>query len=101
MLALPNQTPGIKGKYGLTRAQVDAAVWTIDGIGHKWRGAAAINRILSELGGVWLVLSLFYRFPPFAWIEERVYDWIAAHRGQLARWWSATPECEQPGITCD
>jgi predicted DCC family thiol-disulfide oxidoreductase YuxK len=101
VLALPNQTPGLKEKYGLTRAEVDGAVWVVDGAGQKWRGAAATNRILRELGGVWAVVSALYRFPPLRWIEDRVYEWVAAHRGQLARWWSATLECEQPHANCD
>ena len=101
VLALPNQTPGLKEKYGLTRAQVDRAVWAIDLDGKKFAGAAAANRIFRELGGGWARLGALYLFPPLGWIEDRVYDWVAAHRGQLARWWSAPPECEQPGTNCE
>jgi predicted DCC family thiol-disulfide oxidoreductase YuxK len=76
-------------------------VWAIDAAGNKWSGAAASNRIWRELGGAWAILGRLCLFPPFGWIEDRVYDWVAAHRGQLARWWSATPECEQPGVNCE
>lgn len=101
VLALPNQTPGLKETYGLTRAQVDREVWAIDSDGNKVAGAAATNRIFRELGGAWGLLSALYRVAPLRWIEDRVYAWVAANRGQLARWWSATPECEQPGVDCD
>jgi len=101
VLALPNQTPGLKEKYGLTRAQVDCEVWVIASDGNKHAGAAATNRILRELGGVWSLISALYFFSPFRWIEDRAYEWVAAHRRQLARWWSAPPECEQPGVDCE
>jgi predicted DCC family thiol-disulfide oxidoreductase YuxK len=101
VLALPNQTPGLKEQYGLTREQVDDAVWAIETEGRKFAGAAASNRIWQELGGVWLWLSWLYRVPFLCWLEDRAYAWIAAHRGQLARWWSAVPECEQPGVKCE
>lgn len=101
VLALPNQTPGLKEKYGLTRAQVDREVWVIDSDGHQLAGAAATNRILRALGGGWALMSALYLFPPMRWIEDRIYEWVAAHRGQLARWWSAPPECEQSQANCE
>ena len=91
----------VKEQYSLTRAEVDGAVWAIDETGRKWRGAAATNRILRELGGVWAFVSALYLFPLVRWIEDELYEWVAAHRGQLARWWSARPECEQPGVDCE
>jgi predicted DCC family thiol-disulfide oxidoreductase YuxK len=100
VLALPNQTPGLIEQHGLTRAEVDSAVWVIDAAGRRWAGAAAANRALKELGGGWVILAALYALPPVCWLEDRVYRWIAAHRGQLARWWSATPECDEPDISC-
>ena len=100
VLALPNQTPGLIEKLGLTRADVDRAAWVVDAAGRKWAGAAAVNRALEEWGGVWPLIAGCYSFPIIRWIEDRAYDWIAAHRSQLARWWSTVPECEQPGVNC-
>lgn len=101
VLALPNQTPGLIEKYGLTRAQVAREVWVIEADGKQFAGAAATNRILRELGGVWSLVSGLYLLPPVRWLEDRLYEWVAANRGQLARWWSAPPECEQPGVDCE
>ncbi len=101
MLALPNQTPNLKEQYGLTRAEVDRAAWVIEPGGRKFAGAAAINRVLQTFGGGWSLFARLYSFPPLQWVEDQVYRWVAEHRHQLARFYSATPECEQPGVTCE
>ena len=101
MLALPNQTPGLIEQHGLTRAEADSAVWAIEAAECKWAGAAAVNRALKELGGGWAILAAFYAIPPIQWLEDGVYQWVAAHRGQLARWWGAVPEYDQLGIECE
>ncbi len=101
MLALPNQTPGVLRRFGLTRAQVDRSAWVIDAAGRYDEGAAAVNRILAELGGFWSVLSRIYRLPAVRWIEDRAYAWIARNRGFLSSVWGMTPECQQPGVRCE
>lgn len=101
VLAFPNQTPGLKESYGLTRAQVDIEVWLIDPHHQRWQGAAAINRLWAEIGGFWGALSQLYRLPLFRWIEDRVYRWIAEHRGLLSQFYSTTPACEEPGANCE
>lgn len=101
VLALPSQTPGILDRYGLTRAQANCNAWTIEPNGRERAGAAAINRVLEELGGVWKSLAAAYRLPPFRWLEDRLYRWVARHRHWLSSIWGAAPECEQPGIECE
>jgi len=101
VLALPNQTPQLIERYGLTRADVDREVWAIDAEGHKFAGAAAFNRVLQELGGTWAALGTIYRFAPARWLEDLVYRWIATHRPLLSRWWGTTPECEREGVECE
>ncbi|HVC34110.1 MAG TPA: DCC1-like thiol-disulfide oxidoreductase family protein [Chloroflexota bacterium] len=101
VLALPNQTPGILQRYGLTRAQVDREAWAIDASGRETAGAAAINRVLAALGGVWALLAATYRLPPVCWIEDRVYRWVARHRHWLSSIYGATPACDEPGIECE
>lgn len=102
MLALPSQTPQLRERYGLSLAQTEAEAWVIAlASGRRWSGAAATNRVLAEHGGVWAVLAALYQLPPLRWLEDRLYRWIAAHRGWLARFYSATPECERPGVQCD
>lgn len=100
MLAVPSQTPGFVDQYGLTRAQAERELWAIDRDNRMFAGASAVNRILGELGGPWTLLAMAYRFSLLRSIEDFSYRWIANHRSRLGLW-STTPECEQPGITCE
>lgn len=95
---LPNQTPGLCERAGLTRAQVDEAAWVIDRRGRRYAGAAALNRTLEELGG-WRTLSALYRLPGLHQLEDTVYRWFAANRGRFSRW-GAVPGCARPGTEC-
>jgi predicted DCC family thiol-disulfide oxidoreductase YuxK len=99
--ALPNQVPGLADHYGLTRADVDRAVWSVDAEGRMLSGAAATNAVLAELGGLWRLLAAAGRLPVISWLEERAYRWIAAHRSWLSELWSTIPECERPGGRCN
>lgn len=99
VLALPNQTPGLLARTGLTRAQVDASVWVIDRTGHRYAGAAAINRTLRELGA-WRAVAALSALPPVRWSEDRLYAWFARNRGRFARWGS-TPACARPVYQCE
>jgi predicted DCC family thiol-disulfide oxidoreductase YuxK len=102
VLCLPSQTPSLRERYGLTRAQTDSEAWVIElATGRRFSGAAAANRVLAEYGGAWAALASLYQNPLFAWLENRAYRWMAAHRGQLARFYSAVPECDQPGVECE
>lgn len=102
VLALPSQTPHLRERYGLTPAQTEAEAWVIElATGRRWSGAAAVNRLLREYGGGWALLADLYGFPIARRLEDRLYRWIAAHRGWLARFYSATPECERPGVQCE
>ena len=98
VLALPNQTPELCARLGLTRADVDRAAWALDAVGGRYAGAAAINRVLAELPR-WRWLALPGRLPPLLWLEERGYDWFAANRHYFARFGSA-PACGRPGVHC-
>jgi predicted DCC family thiol-disulfide oxidoreductase YuxK len=95
VLALPNQVPDLIGQYGLSRAQVDWEVWAVAQDGTRWSGAAAVNRTLQELGGVWAWAAIIYRLALFRWIEDRVYRWVAEHRTWLSNWFGAPPEWEE------
>ncbi len=99
VLALPNQTPGLIERYALTREAVDYEVWAVDTCGCKYAGAAAINRVLRELGGRWVWFELLYQCPPFRWLEEHVYRIFARYRYLFAPF-GTIPECEQPHIEC-
>ena len=83
VLAVPNQDPGVLERYGLSRADADRSAWTIDAAGNKLAGAAAMNRVLYELGGGWRVVSHLYRPRPVAAIEEFAYRWFVRNRSRF------------------
>ena len=92
VLVIANQREGILERYGVTREEADRAAWTIDSNGRR-EGAAAINRVLNTLGGMWPVLAAPYRVPPVAAAEEAFYRWFAKHRSSFHRF-GVRPECE-------
>jgi predicted DCC family thiol-disulfide oxidoreductase YuxK len=78
-----NQEAGLIASLGLTREEVDRAAWAVEKGGRKFEGAAAINRVLRELGGGWSVLGSLYLVPPVRWVEDRYYARVARRRA----WW--------------
>ena len=51
--------------------------------GRTFTGAAAVNRMLRELGGFWSILGSLYLMPPIGWVEDRYYARVARKRA----WW--------------
>jgi predicted DCC family thiol-disulfide oxidoreductase YuxK len=92
VLVLPNQIPNLIEQYGLSRAQVDRAVWAVAPDGTRWSGAAAVNRIFQALGSGWGWVAAAYKLAPIRWIEDQAYRWIADHRTWLSCWVGAPPE---------
>jgi len=78
-----NQEAGLIESLGLTREEVGRAAWAVERGGRKFEGAAAINRVLRELGGVWSMLGSLYRVEPVRWVEDRYYSRVARRR----TWW--------------
>jgi predicted DCC family thiol-disulfide oxidoreductase YuxK len=68
---------------GLSREEIGRAVWAVETGGRRFEGAAAISRVLRELGGVWAVVGSFYFFPPFRWLEDAYYQRVSRRRA----WW--------------
>ena len=99
MLAIANQQPGVLERYGITSQEADRAAWTIDREGRRLEGAAALNRVLEELGGPWSVLAGLYRLPGVDALEETLYRWFAPRRSRFQRF-GVTPECDEPGVRC-
>jgi len=79
----PSQEAGLIERLGLSREEADRASWAVEAEGRKFEGAAAINRVLRDLGGGWSVVGSVYRFAPFAWVEDRYYSRVARRRA----WW--------------
>ncbi len=78
-----NQEAGLIESLGLTGAEVGRAAWAVEPGGGKFVGAAAINRVLRELGGIWSLLGSLYGVPPLRWVEDRYYARVARRRA----WW--------------
>ena len=70
-------------RVGLSREEIGRAVWVVEPGGRRFEGAAAISRVLIELGGVWTVPGSFYFVPPLRWLEDRYYARVARKRA----WW--------------
>jgi len=102
ILALPSQTPGLRERHGLTRAQTDAAIWVVDAAtGQALAEAdAAANLLLAQLGAPWRWAPFLRRVPGVAALQRSVYFWVARNRGRLGRWYGVQPPCEQPGWRC-
>lgn len=88
---MPNQDPGICEQFGLTRDDLDRAVWAIDHQGRRWSGAAAANRALRELGGAWPAVAALYSLPGVRDAEEAIYRWVARNRHSLSDLWGIIP----------
>ena len=99
VLVIANQKTGVLAQYGLSRAEVDRAAWTIDPTG-RLEGAAAINRVFREMGGPWPVVGSLYRLKPLGVLQEASYRWFARNRSWFSRF-GVQPECEQPGADCE
>lgn len=83
--AVPNRTPGIEARTGLTRDDFDRSVWTIDESGRAQSGARALNRALRALGGPWQVFGAAASLPGVVHLEQAAYEWVAAHRSLVSR----------------
>ena len=67
----------------MSREDIERAVWAVQPGGRRFEGAAAISRVLRELGGVWALAGSFYFLPPLRWLEDRYYARVARKRA----WW--------------
>jgi len=43
-----------------------------------------MNRALTELGGLWLIIACLYDPPPIGLLEDAGYRWFARNRGRIA-----------------
>jgi predicted DCC family thiol-disulfide oxidoreductase YuxK len=100
VLAVANQKRGVLSRYGLTREEVDRSAWTVERSGRRSHGAAAVNRVLQEVGGPWSLLAAAYRLRPVAALEEATYRGFARNRSRFHRF-GVRPECDEPGSDCE
>ena len=97
--AIANQKAGVLERYGITRDEADRAAWTLDGEVRRLEGAAAINRVLAEMPGIWPAITSIYRIHRIAAVEEAFYRWFARSRSRFQRW-GVRPECDEPEAGC-
>lgn len=100
VLAIANQEKGALARYEITREEADRAVWAIEKDGKRSEGAAAMNRVLRQMGGGWSTLASAYGIRPVAAVEEAAYRWFARNRFRFKRF-GVTPECNDPGSDCE
>lgn len=94
--AIPYQHPDAEAIFGVNPAEGAVSVWAVTPEGERYRGAAAVNAVLSVMLGTrlpWLI----YRLPGMAWMQEWVYDWVARHRSRLP---GDRPHCQQHPEDC-
>ncbi len=92
----PYQKAGVPASVGLSLEQCEEAAWAVTQDGRRYRGAAAVNASLAVALGVRLPLS-FYELPGIGWLQERVYDLVAANRYRLP---GDVPYCDQHPDQC-
>src|SRR5258708_14458010 len=85
VLAMANQKPGGVDRHGITREQAGRAAWTIDTEGRRLEGAAAVNRVLAELGGLSAVVASAYRPPGVPAMEGAAYHGFEPPRTRIHR----------------
>ncbi len=70
----------------LSRPDVEAAVWWIDGSGRsasRSHGAEAIGRSLVAAGGIWAAAGRLIIHAPLCWLARPIYALVAANRHRL------------------
>jgi len=85
--AAANQSHGLIERYGLSREDVDRFVWVVGASGRRWRGAAAISRVLLTMGGGWRLLGWLARLPG----AGLAYWLMARSRSRLSAVWGDAP----------
>ena|SRR5579859_5856377 len=100
VLVLPSQRPGVLARYGLTREEADRSAWAVDPGGRRWEGAAAVGRVLAELGGPAAWVAAPYRIKPLGAMADLTYRWFAGRRSKFERF-GVRPECDEPDAGCE
>jgi predicted DCC family thiol-disulfide oxidoreductase YuxK len=66
----------------LADADLDDAMYAIDGGGRRYRGFYAFRRLTRALPALWWLVPLLY-FPGVSFVGERVYGYVARNRSRL------------------
>ncbi len=77
-------------RFGLTPDDCSTAVQYVDSERRVHDGSRAVMRMLRNAPAPWPVIGAVGDAPGIAWVADRVYRWIAAHRHRLP---GSTPAC--------
>ena len=72
------------GRLGLTRAQLEDAVWLVDESGAT-SGADAVLRVLASKGRASRALGRVLSWTPMLVVAHRSYRFVARHRRSISR----------------
>ena len=96
MVTVPFQAPGVLERYGIMRADAEAAVWAMSPSGKRYQGAGAVNLALAVALGTRLPMIL-YTLPGLRQLQDALYAAVARNRHRLR---GVTPYCEQHPDVC-
>jgi predicted DCC family thiol-disulfide oxidoreductase YuxK len=78
-----NDRQAVVGRFpALAEADLDDAMYAIDGSGRRYRGFYAFRRLAWALPAVWWLIPLLY-LPGMSFVGERVYGHVARNRSRL------------------
>lgn len=86
----------MRERTGLTEQQTDRAAWTVDGE-VRVGGPRAVGLFAAVAWNTSLPL-LIWRLPLVPWLLDRIYEWIARHRGSFP---GQTPWCVEHQDACE
>lgn len=81
---LPLQQPGLLRRLGVPLSAARRSAQLVTPSGKRYEAAGAVFRALGEAPGLRFLTGLA-RLPFVRWLADRVYLWIARHRGLAAR----------------
>ena len=81
---VPSQGAGVRARFPwIPPSAYDESIQLVrKSDGETWQGAAAVERIIDALRAGWTV-SWIFSIPFARPIAERLYRWVADHRGEL------------------
>jgi predicted DCC family thiol-disulfide oxidoreductase YuxK len=94
--AVPFQKRGTPASVGLTLEEYKASAWAIVPDGGRYRGAEAVNALVTCALGTAVPLLLYY-LPGIRQLQDFIYSLIASNRSRLP---GDPPYCAQHPAEC-
>lgn len=79
------QRLGAEGFRGIPKKDLERCIWYFPVDGKPLRAGHAALALRAH-GRRSFLLWAYRRIPPFRWIVEATYRWVASHRGFVSRW---------------